>query len=358
MHLDQEIRNQLREYWRLLEGPVEFVASLTDDRVSTEMLTLLTDLSSLSPLLHVRHASLDRTPSFRVQRPNDGVGVTFAVIPHGYHFSSLVLAILHVSGRTPKINASLAERIRLISIPCHFETYMNYHCHHCPDVVQHLNALCVLNPLIQHVTVEHETKEASHANVPTVLLNGALFGSGRMSIEDIVRRLDNTKPSFQPLSSSPYDVLIVGGGDSGLAAAHYAACQGMRAAIVAETFTAPLSFDYEIDIINRQRADTLQIATAANIPLFTLTLENGMTIRSKTIIIATGAANWQTGIRHCTEWLQDCVLQCTSVGEVIVSQTGATSVPGIFAAGSCSNMGCEGETACRSALTFLQQNRS
>jgi alkyl hydroperoxide reductase subunit AhpF len=220
--------------------------------------------------------------------------------------------------------------------------------------VQQLNAMCALNPNIQHITTDSQTPEMS---VPTVLLNGEFFGSGRMSLEQIVRRLDGIEAPFDMIPSIPYDVLIVGGGDSGLAAAHHAACHGIRAAIVAESFTAPLPFDHEIDVINRQRAGKLQIETEANMPLYTITLESGSVIRSKTIILATGAANQQKSIRHCTEWLRDCAVKCTSSGEIIVNPLGATSVPGIFAAGQCSNSGCDGAAACRSALNFLQQKR-
>ena len=77
-----------------------------------------------------------------------------------------------------------------------FETYFSLSCQNCPDVVQALNLMSVLNP--QHHATSPSTARCSRTRstrarcmaVPTVFLNGELFGQGRMSLEQIVAKLD------------------------------------------------------------------------------------------------------------------------------------------------------------------------
>src|SRR3546814_9196974 len=75
--------------------------------------------------------------------------------------------------------------------------------------------------------------------VPTVFLNGEPFASGRMELEQIVAKIDSgaaARAAARIKAQDPFEVLIVGGGPAGAAAAIYAARKGIRTGIAAERF--------------------------------------------------------------------------------------------------------------------------
>ena len=314
--LETAIKQQLDQYLQLMEGDVILRVSAGEDNVSHEMLELVNELASMSPRISVERTTLDRTPSFSVDRPTEATGIVFAGIPLGHEFTSLVLALLQVSGRAPKVDAAVAEQIQQIKGAYHFESYISLSCHNCPDVVQALNVMSVLNPNITHTMIdggafkaEVEAKEIMA--VPTVFLNGESFGNGRMSLEEILAKLGTGPDASTFADKDPYDVLVIGGGPAGASAAVYAARKGIRTGIVAERFGGQVmdtmgienfigtSYtegpklvasleehvkEYGIDVMNLQRAKRLEKNDFVEIEL-----ENGAVLKSKSVILSTGA---------------------------------------------------------------------
>ena len=326
--LDAPLKAQLKAYLERLITPIELVATLDDRPASAEMKTLLEQIASLNSKVSVRFDGNDaRRPSFSVSRVGQDMGVRFAAIPMGHEFSSLVLALLQAGGHPPKVEASVIEQIRSLQPPSGgewvFETYMSLSCHNCPDVVQALNLMAVLNPRVRHVAIDgglfqDEVATRQIMAVPSVFLNGQPFGSGRMELGEILSKVDtdsSARDAARLAQKDPFDVLIIGGGPAGAAAAVYAARKGIRTGIVAERFggqtldtmgienyisvphtdgprfAAALEAhtrSYDVDIMNGQRVVSLQGPAEPGGPL-RVTLTHGATLQSRSVILATGA---------------------------------------------------------------------
>ena len=195
--LDAAIQTQLKAYLEKLVNPIELIASLDGSPKAAEIRTLLNDIAALSDKVSVsENGTAQLRPSFGVARVGEAARVQFAGIPMGQEFSSLVLALLQVSGYPPKLDAAVIEQIQGLSEPMHFETFISLSCHNCPEVVQSLNLLAVLNPNITHTMIDgadfqDEVKSRSIMAVPTAFLNGTEFGQGRMTLEEILPKLDS-----------------------------------------------------------------------------------------------------------------------------------------------------------------------
>ena len=320
--LDAAIKGQLKSYLERLQQPIELVASLDDGTKSQELHALLEDIDQLSDKVQIRLDGYDeRRPSFTVGRPGESARIRFAGIPLGHEFTSLVLALLQTGGHPPKVEAQVIEQIRAISGTFHFETYISLSCHNCPDVVQALNLMAVLNPgitstMIDGAVYQKEVDVRQIMAVPTVLLNGEPFGQGRMTLEEIVAKIDTgaaAREAEKIAGKAAFDVLVIGGGPAGSAGAIYAARKGLRTGVVAERFGGQVldtlaieNFisvketdgprlasgleqhvrDYEVDIMNLQRAEGLSSCPDG---LTEVRLASGATLKSKTVILSTGA---------------------------------------------------------------------
>ncbi|CQR48152.1 NADH dehydrogenase [Paraliobacillus sp. PM-2] len=335
--LDQDIKQQLAEYLELMENDILIKISASTDQVSQEMKELVNEIADMSEKISLQEAQLKRTPSFSVNRINEETGITFAGIPLGHEFTSLVLALLQVSGRPPKVEDSVIDQIKNIKGEYHFETYVSLTCHNCPDVVQALNIMSVINPNITHTMIDGaayktEVESKDVMAVPAVYLDGNFFGSGRMSLEEILGQIGNTPDPSELTEKDPFDVLVVGGGPAGTSAAIYAARKGIRTGIVAERFGGQVmdtlgieNFisntytegpklmasveahvnDYDIDVMKLQQAHKL-----SKKDLFELELENGATLQSKTIILSTGARWRNVGVPGEAEFKNKGVAYC------------------------------------------------
>jgi alkyl hydroperoxide reductase subunit F len=318
--LDANIKSQLKAYLEKLQTPIELVASLDDSAAAQEMRGLLTDISELSTKVSLREdGDAARRPSFAIGRPGETARISFAGLPMGHEFTSLILALLQTGGHPPKVDADVIEQIKALPGNFRFETYISLSCHNCPDVVQAMNLMAVLNPGVSHVMIDGalfqgEVEERKIMAVPTMYLNGDEFGAGRMSIEEIIAKLDTgaaARDAERLSAKDAFDVLVVGGGPAGAAAAIYAARKGIRTGLLAERFGGQVmdtlaieNFisvketdgpklvmgleehvkDYDVDIMNLQRATQLKTGD-----LVEVTLENGAVLRSKSVILATGA---------------------------------------------------------------------
>ena len=320
--LDVTIKTQLKAYLERLERPIELIATLDDSDKAQEMRSMLDDIAELSPKVSVRNDGGDgRKPSFAVTRPGESARIVFAGIPMGHEFTSLVLALLQTGGYPPKVEADVIAQIRAIPGNFHFETFVSLSCHNCPDVVQALNLMSVLNPGISHTMIDGalfqaEVNERKIMAVPTVYLNGEEFGHGRMTLEEIIAKIDTGAASREAekiAAKQAFDVLVIGGGPAGAAAAIYAARKGVRTGVIAERFGGQVldtlaieNFisvketdgprlsagleqhvrEYDVDIMNLQRAEALGQSPDG----FTeVRLASGALLKSKAVIISTGA---------------------------------------------------------------------
>ncbi|QAA30486.1 alkyl hydroperoxide reductase subunit F [Clostridium manihotivorum] len=316
MMLDADIKGQLAQYLELMEGNVLIKVSAGSDDVSKDMVALVDELASMSPKIKVERAELSRTPSFSINRIGEDTGVTFAGIPLGHEFTSLVLALLQVSGRAPKVDEQTIEKIKNIKGQYSFESYISLTCHNCPEVVQSLNLMSILNPNVTHTMIDggafkDEVESKDIMAVPSVFLNGEFFGSGRMTVEEILAKLGSAPDASEFADKEPYDVLVVGGGPAGSSAAIYAARKGIRTGIIVERFGGQVmdtlgieNFismkytegpklaasleehvkNYNVDIMTLQRAKRLEKKE-----LIEVELENGAILKSKAVILSTGA---------------------------------------------------------------------
>jgi len=243
--LDANLKQQLKTYLGNISQPIELVASLDDGAKSAELLTLLEEIAALSDKVTLLRDGTDRrAPSFMIRRTGTDIGVRFAGIPMGHEFTSLVLALLQVGGHPSKAAQELIQQVKDLDGDFAFETYFSLSCQNCPDVVQALNLMAVLNPRISHVAIDgalfqDEVDARKVMAVPSIFLNGEPFGQGRMELEQILAKIDtgaSTRAAEKIKAKDAFDVLVVGGGPAGAAAAIYAARKGIRTGIAAERF--------------------------------------------------------------------------------------------------------------------------
>ncbi|EGL55654.1 alkyl hydroperoxide reductase subunit F [Methylophaga thalassica] len=341
--LDANIAGQLKGYLQNIKRPIELIAALDDSAKATEMRDLLQEIADMSAdISFIDDADSDsRKPSFQIKQPDGQEKIRFAGIPMGHEFTSLVLALLHVGGHPTKLDQEVIDQIKGLEGEYHFETYISLSCQNCPEVVQALNVMAVHNPNISHTMIDgalyqEEVDQRKIMAVPTVYLNGENFGSGRMSLPEIIAKLDKgaVKREAEKISAKQdFDVLIVGGGPAGASASIYAARKGIRTGIVAERFGGQVmdtmaieNFisvketegpklvaaleehvkEYEVDVMNLQRAKGLK----KNGKMIDVELESGATLSSKAVILATGARWRELGVPGEKEYRGHGVAYC------------------------------------------------
>lgn len=327
--LDAATTAQLKTYLGNLRTPVELVATLDDSPKAAEMRSLVEDVAAQSDLVTARFdGQADRVPSFAIRRADGTAETRFAGLPLGHEFTSLVLALLHMGGHPPKEDAELLDSVRALEGEFHFETFYSLTCQNCPDVVQAINIMAALNPNVRHVAIDgalfrEEVETRKVMAVPAVYLNGEPFGQGRMDLAQIMAKLDSgtvARAAEKIAAKEPFEVLVIGGGPAGAAAAIYAARKGIRTGVVAERFGGQVldtmgieNFisvshaegpklaaqleqhvrDYEVDIMNLQTASALIPGEAGG--LHEVKLASGASLKAKTIILSTGARWRQMG---------------------------------------------------------------
>ena len=343
--LDASLKTQLQAYLQKVTRPFEIVASLDGSDKSAELRALLEEIASLSELISLRtDGDNERRPSFSLTRPGEEIGLTFAGIPLGHEFTSLVLALLQVGGHPARLDEETIEQIKALEGRFEFETYFSLSCQNCPDVVQALNLMAVLNPNIRNTSIDgalfqEEVERRQVMAVPSVYLNGAEFASGRMEVKEILAKLDTgaaARKASKMSEKSPYEVLVVGAGPAGAAAAVYAARKGIRTGLAAERFGGQVmdtlaieNFisvkategpklaraleehvrDYEVDVMDLQKASKL-IPAAGEGALHEVQFVNGGSLKAKTVVISTGARWREMGVPGEQEYKAKGVCFC------------------------------------------------
>ena len=323
--LDANLKQQLQAYLGRMSQPIEIVATLDDSDAAREMRELLESVAGLTNLITLELREADgsmRAPSFSINRVGTDLGLRFAGIPMGHEFTSLVLALLQAGGHPPKVDAAVIEQVRALDGEFDFEAYVSLSCQNCPEVVQAINLMAVLNPRVRATMIDGalfqpEVESKQIMAVPSLYLNGQPFGQGRMTVEEILARLDRNSGERRAEAlrqKDPYDVLVVGGGPAGAAAAIYAARKGIRTGVVAERFGGQVldtmaieNFisvtetegpklaaalenhvkTYDVDVMNLARAVALGEDAASG--MLTVQVDGGATLRSRSVILATGA---------------------------------------------------------------------
>ena len=322
--LDANLKAQLKAYLEKVTQPFEIVASLDNGAKSTELKTLLEEIASMSDKITLRTDGDDaRKPSFSLNRIDGDISLRFAGIPMGHEFTSLVLALLQVGGHPSKLGQDVIEQIANLEGEFNFETYFSLSCQNCPDVVQALNLMAVLNPNIRHVAIDgalfqEEVEQRQVMSVPMIFLNGEMFGQGRMDVAEILAKVDTgsvARDAAKLNEKDAFDVLVIGGGPAGAAAAIYAARKGIRTGVAAQRFGGQVLdtmsienfisvtetegpklvrameqhvHEYDIDVMNLQTASRLVPATEQG-GLHTVEFESGASLKAKTVILSTGA---------------------------------------------------------------------
>lgn len=344
--LDQTMQTQLKEYLANLREPIELVASLDESEKSAQTRELLTQIATLHDMVSASFdGSDDRKPSFIIRCASDAEKwVRFAGLPMGHEFTSLVLALLWAGGHPPKIDADLIEQARALEGDYHFEMYFSLTCHNCPDVVQALTLMALENPritatLIEGGTYQEEVEERGVLAVPATFLNGESFYNGKMELAEILVKLDSgadAKAAEKLSAKDPFEVLVIGGGPAGAAAAVYTARKGFRTGIAAERFGGQLHdtlgienlpgtsytegpklaenlrshvSDYEIDLMDLARATELKAATQAG-GLHEVVMANGASLKARSIILSTGARWRNLGVPGEAEYRNKGVAYC------------------------------------------------
>ena len=342
--LDAATTAQLKNYLANLRTPVELVATLDDSPKSLEMRTLVETVAAQSDLLSARYdGHADRTPSFAIRRADGTAETHFAGLPLGHEFTSLVLALLHMGGHPPKEEAELLASVKSLEGDYRFETFFSLSCQNCPDVIQAINIMAALNPSVSHVAIDgamfrEEVETRKVMAVPAIYLNGELFGQGRMDLSQIMAKLDTgtvARAAEKIAAKEPFEVLIVGGGPAGAAAAIYTARKGIRTGVVAERFGGQVldtmgieNFisiqhtegpklaaqleqhvrEYDVDIMNLQTAAELIPAGADG--LHEIKLASGASLKARTLILSTGARWRQMGVPGEEEYRNKGVAYC------------------------------------------------
>lgn len=343
--LNPQILDALKGYTQGMSKPVRFVLQTGEHGKRDELKALLGAIVELSDKLSLEErdtAGLLRSPvSFLIEADGEDTGIRFSGIPGGHEFNSLVLAMLQAAGTALKLDQSLQRLIGNLREELRFEVFVSLSCHNCPDVVQALNQFALLNPRITTEMIDgglypELIAERDIQGVPSVYLNGELFGNGKVDAAALIDKLIERNPdiaSVAPAEALPVqDVMVVGGGPAGVSAAIYSARKGLNVALIADRLggqvkdtmgienliSVPKTTGPELVGALRQHMEDYAITLKEHVrvagiqtgEIKTVRLSSGETIRTRALIIATGARWRELGVPGERENIGNGVAYC------------------------------------------------
>ena len=343
--LDNDLLEQVKGYMERLQNKVVIRINKEEHEKREELVEMLKGIVSTSDKLElsVSEVPLRSGVSFDFVVNDKPTGITFSGIPGGHEFSSLILALLQSSGVPLKLDESLPQIIKSFKTEMKFETVVSLSCHNCPEVVQALNQISILNPNVSHEMIDggvypELVAERKIQGVPTIYLNGKQFGSGKMEISEIIEKIKEISPVENlPVtttsSSEVHDVVIIGGGPAGVSSAIYAARKGLDVVMIADRVggqvkdtmdienmisvahtTGPIlvnSMEEHLGKYNVKIRKNLKVNSISDGSEFkSVELNTGEILKTKTIIIATGAKWRELGVPGEKENIGNGVAYC------------------------------------------------
>lgn len=344
--LDSNILEQLKSVYKTLEGEVTLVYSQSDHEKQSELIGLINDLKSTSEKIGVRESTeYSKVPRLTLDYKGVPTGVSFIGIPGGHEFTSLVLAILNADGKGKLPDQAILSRIKKIKGPIELKTYISLSCENCPEVIQALNLMALNRPDMKHTMIDGEyfqddLKEIGIQGVPSVVKGNKLLSSGKIGLVDLISKLEGEfgidqelSPESTQLDLGEYDVVVLGSGPAGASAAIYSARKGLKTVIIAEKVGGQVQdtkgienlisvkytegpilasklaehiSEYDIKLLEHRRVKSVVNEGKKS----SVTLESGEFLKTKSLIVATGAKWRELGIPGEKEFLGRGVAYC------------------------------------------------
>lgn len=316
--LDQATLDQLKEVFGGLSARYRFVTQVANHPAQAELLEMLNDVASSSDKISIAEQPVEGL-KFQIKKDEALVPIAFRGIPGGHEFTTLILALLNADGKGKWPDETIQNRIKALKGPIRLTSYVSTSCVNCPDVVQALNQMALLHADFQHEIVEgtyfqDEINSRGIQGVPAVFAGDERLSVGKAGLTELLEKLEETYGHEDVVVSSEvkeYDVVVIGGGPGGVAAAIYTARKGLKTAIVAEKIGGQVNEtkgienlisipytegpqlaanlfshldEYPIDILEHRRVEEIQ-----NGPRKTLYMKGGEVITTGALIISTGA---------------------------------------------------------------------
>lgn len=341
--LDKSLLDQITQLFAGLESDYIFKIEVPNSHPSnTEMIELLEDVASCSSKIKCEaHKGTDLNVS--ILKDGKESSFSFRAVPNGHEFSSLLLAVLNLDGKGKNIpDDAVISRIKSLRKGSTVRTYISLSCTNCPDVVQALNLISIINPEIKHEIIDGaiNQEEATRYNVqavPSVFIDDKLIHVGKASLGELVDKLSTElgveTDQIQEIKKA-YDLIVVGGGPSGVSSAIYSARKGLNVAIVAQkiggqvletvdienvisvpqTTGATLAADlkrhakeYSIDLLENRNVEHFELIDGQK----QITTSLNEVITAPAMIVATGASWRRLNIPGESQYIGSGVAFCT-----------------------------------------------
>ena len=227
--LEQALKDQVKSLFSGLKHKYTLLLNVADAHSSrADMLSLIEDVASCSE--HVSTTiMLGDSLTLTILKDEKPTHITFRAVPTGHEFSSLLLAILNLDGIGKNLpDEGISHKIKSLKGNVEIKSYISLTCTNCPEVVQALNVITMLNPNIKHQIIDgsinkEEVEDLGIQAVPSIYANGEQLHVGRSSLGELLGKLEalvGTVPQETDTTPKSYDVVVVGGRSCGSFVGH------------------------------------------------------------------------------------------------------------------------------------------